>query len=473
MRGSIGKGGIVKNSALSFFSFPSQVKYIVGNEACERFSYYGMRSILVIFMIDHLKMAQEDAKAAYHLFASAVYLLPLLGAYLSDRFIGKYRTILFLSLIYCLGHLSLSLWESQAGLYFGLGLIAIGSGGIKPCVSAYVGDQFTDKNKDLLHKVFDIFYWAINFGSFFSTLLIPFILVKMGARVAFGIPGILMAIATLLFWLGRKEYINVPPMSQESAPGFMPILIYSVKNFRKKTIRQGFFDIARSKYKHEDVEGAKAVASIIKVFITVSVFWALFDQNASSWVLQAQAMDLTVLGVHVEAAQLQALNPILVLILIPIFGSFIYPSVERLGIKVTPLRKMAVGMTLAAFSFVAVGVIQSILDSGTKISVVWQVIPYLIITCSEVMVSITGLEFAYTQAPRSMKSTIMSFWLLTVFVGNLLDATIAKLNIFQGALYFYFFAGLMFLVSMIFVLSAARYKVRSYIELGNEALASL
>ncbi len=460
----------------SLCAFPSQVKFIVGNEACERFSFYGMRSILVVFMMNHLKMAQQDSKTIYHLFASAVYLLPLLGAYFSDRFLGKYKTILLLSLVYCLGHLSLSLWESQNGLYFGLGLIALGSGGIKPCVSAYVGDQFNEKNKDLLKKVFDLFYWSINFGSFFSTLLIPVVLVKYGAQAAFGIPGVLMAIATLLFWLGRKEYVNIPPSGKTGAAGFMSIFIYSLQNYGKKEEGKSFFDVALRKYSLEEVEGAKAVASIMKVFITVSVFWALFDQNASSWVLQAESMDLNIWGFHVEAAQIQALNPIMVMILIPVFGSIIYPSVEKLGFKVTPLRKMSAGMVLAAFSFVIVGLLQAAIDSGQRISVAWQIIPYLIITCSEVMISITGLEFAYTQAPRTMKSTIMSFWLLTVFVGNLLDASIAKLNIFQGALFFYFFAGLMFLVSIIFVLSAARYKVRSYVETdsntGNGALAT-
>jgi POT family proton-dependent oligopeptide transporter len=142
----------------------------------------------------------------------------------------------------------------------------------------------------------------------------------------------------------------------------------------------------------------------------------------------------------------------------------IYPGIQKLGFEVTPLRKMSAGMLLAAFSFVVVGILQAFLDAGQKISVGWQLIPYVIITCSEVMISITGLEFAYTQAPRSMKSTIMSFWLLTVFGGNLLDASIAKLNIFQGAMFFYFFAVLMFIVSIIFVMSASRYKVKNYVE---------
>src|SRR6185295_4331309 len=91
-------------------SFPPQIKFIVGNEACERFSYYGMRSILVVFMMNHLRMAHRDSEAVYHLFAAACYLLPLLGAYLSDRYLGKYKTILFLSLVYCAGHLALALW---------------------------------------------------------------------------------------------------------------------------------------------------------------------------------------------------------------------------------------------------------------------------------------------------------------------------------------------------------------------------
>jgi proton-dependent oligopeptide transporter, POT family len=454
----------MKTVAQNLRAFPPQIKYIIGNEACERFSYYGMRSILVIFMINQLKFSEGNAEAVYHLFASACYLLPLLGAYLADRLWGKYRTILYLSLIYCVGHLILSLWETETGLYSGLFLIALGSGGIKPCVSAYVGDQFTEKNKNLLQKVFDLFYWSINFGSFFSTMLIPWTMAKYGSRVAFGIPGILMGIATLLFWMGRKYYIDVPIQSEGTRAGFMTLFFYALRHRAERKKGESFLDVARQKYTEEEVEGAKAVASIVKVFITVSVFWALFDQSGSSWVLQAQKMNLSIAGFQVEAAQMQAINPILVLVLIPLFSSWIYPTVEKMGIRVTPLRKMSVGMLLAGFSFIVVGFLQSLIDSGVKVSVAWQFVPYLIITCSEIMVSITGLEFAYTQAPPAMKSTIMSFWLITVFIGNLLDAYVAKANVFEGAMFFYFFAGLMFTISIIFMMSAAKYKVRNFVK---------
>jgi POT family proton-dependent oligopeptide transporter len=150
--------------------------------------------------------------------------------------------------------------------------------------------------------------------------------------------------------------------------------------------------------------------------------------------------------------------------LIPVLSFWVYPAAERMGVRVTPLRKMGVGMALAAVCFAVVGMIQSALDSGRHISVAWQFIPYFIITLSEVMISITALEFAYSQAPRAMKSSIMSLLFLTIFAGNFLTAFISKINIFQGASYFYFFAGLMAVVSVGFIMIAARYRVRDYFE---------
>ena len=178
-------------------------------------------------------------------------------------------------------------------------------------------------------------------------------------------------------------------------------------------------------------------------------------------------MDLNVMGIEFLPSQIAALNPIMVMVMIPLFTYGLYPLVEKFGFKMTPLRRMSVGMAVAASSFVAVGVFQIPLDQGAKISVAWQFIPYLLITAAEIMVSITGLEFAYTQAPRAMKSTIMSFWLLTVFAGNLLTAVVAKVNIFKGSMFFFFFAGLMAVVSGIFMWNAYNYKVREYIEDGT------
>jgi POT family proton-dependent oligopeptide transporter len=316
--------------------FPKQIKYIVGNEAAERYSYYGMRSILVIFMVQYLMIDKANATSIYHLFAGACYLLPIAGAFISDRILGKYKTIISLSLVYCLGHLVLALWENQMGLYWGLGLIAVGSGGIKPCVSAHVGDQFDASEGKLLKKVFDLFYWMINFGSFFASIITPWTLPKFGPGVAFGIPGILMAMATFVFWLGKKHYIHVPPTGKDPH-GMIPVLVSAAKNRNKE---KNFLDGALKNHKPEHIDAVRSVWGIAKIFFLISIFWALFDQHGSTWVLQAKEMNLNFLGFALLPSQIPALNPIMVMALIPITAKYLFPFLENRGLKITPLRKM-------------------------------------------------------------------------------------------------------------------------------------
>lgn len=452
------------NASGDLKKFPPQVKFIVGNEACERYSYYGMRSILVIFMIQVLLMQESQATWVYHQFASLCYLFPVLGAFISDRIWGKYKTIIILSLVYCAGHAVLALWENEFGLYAGLFLIALGSGGIKPCVSAHVGDQFKKGQEAMLAKVFNLFYFMINFGSFFSTLITPWTLKHYGPSVAFGIPGVLMFIATFVFWLGRHQYVHVPP-SKSDGNGFMAVLKTCFTTPAKAG--QSFFERAVTKHGQEGADGAQAVWDITKVFAAVSVFWALFDQHGSSWVIQATKMDLMFMGIPFEASQISAWNPIMVMALIPIFTLGVYPTFEKMGFGLSPLRRMTIGMFVAAFAFVFAAGIQMQIESGNQLNVMWQFFPYLIITIAEVMVSITGLEFAYTQAPRSMKSSIMSMWLLTVFFGNQLVSFVTKVEEkipVASTGYFLFFAAVMALAALVFAFMASKYKVRNYMQ---------
>ncbi len=443
--------------------FPNQIKYIVSNEACERYSFYGMRSILTIFMVQYLLFTETHATEVYHLFVACAYLTPLMGGYISDRFWGKYKTIITLSIVYCLGHLVLAIWENQMGLYWGLGLIALGAGGIKPCVSAHVGDQFTQSNKHLIKKVFDLFYWLINFGSFFSTMITPWVLANYGPGWAFGIPGILMAIATFIFWLGRSKYVHVPPTGKN--PHSTTKVIWSaMKN--KSSNAKDFLDRALKDHPADAVEAVRAVFGIAKIFVGIIMFWALFDQHGSTWILQAREMDLTFMGIEFLPSQIAALNPIMVMLLIPIFSFFVFPTIEKMGIKVTPLRKMSVGMVITGLSFVQVGIFQYLLDSGVQLNIGWHFFPYITITIAELLVSITGLEFAYTQAPRSMRSTIMSMFFLTIFLGNMLTAMIAKVNVFEGGNFFMFFGGLTMLWACMFIWFAKRYQMRDYVEKG-------
>lgn len=435
--------------------FPKQIRYIIGNEGCERFSFYGMRTILTAFMVGYLAIEANMATSVYHIFVAACYLTPLAGAFLADRYFGKYKVIFWLSMIYVLGHAVIALFENEMGLYWGLGLIAVGSGGIKPCVSAFGGDQFNPENKEGIKRFYNAFYWIINLGSATSSLLTPKLLEWFGASWAFGVPGILMAIALFVFWLGRKQYIIKEPSGYN--PDSLPRVLKSA--FSNRQPGQKFLDGALKNHSAEVVDGVRSVFGIMKIFFTaVPVFWALFDQHGSTWVLQARRMDPMFMGVNIEPSQMQALNPWMVMALIPLSVFLIYPTVQKFY-NFTPLRRMGWGMVIAAFSFFQIGIIEYVLDSGTQLNIMWQFFPYLTITLAEVFISITGLEFAYTQAPKSMKSVIMSFWMLTTFLGNFIVALVAQVNIFEGGTFFMFFGLLMLVLSGFFALLSRSYKM--------------
>jgi POT family proton-dependent oligopeptide transporter len=428
---------------------PPGIPFIVGNEAAERFTFYGLRTILVVFMTKHVLnsagqkdvMSDTEATEAMHVFLFGVYFFPLLGAIVSDAFWGKYKTILRLSLVYCLGPLALALNHTRAGLFLGLWLVVIGSGGIKPCVSAHVGDQFGSLNKHLLPRAFSWFYFSINFGSTFSTALTPWLLEHQGPKVAFGVPAVLMGLATLVFWLGRFRFAHIPPAGS-------------------KFVRDTF-----------SWEGLISIRKVLAIFIFIPMFWALFDQTTSTWVLQGQKMgEVSIFGQRILAAQMQTLNPLFVLILIPCFTYIFYPVINKI-FPLTPLRKIGIGFFVVTTSFLIPAWVEQQLISGGKPSLAWQVPAYFLMTCAEILISITALEFAYTQAPKTMKSLVMSVYLLTVAFGNLLTAGVnAALHnptvksLLAGPNYFLFFSALTFVTGIIFIFVARLYKEQTILQ---------
>ncbi|MGH2626634.1 MAG: hypothetical protein ACRDHY_08305, partial [Anaerolineales bacterium] len=256
--------------------------------------------------------------------------------------------ILWVSLLYCVGHGLLAVvGRYEWGVYAGLLCLAMGAGGIKPCVSANVGDQFTGANAHLVAKIYQLFYVCINYGSFFSTLLTPWLYHRCGPEIAFGVPGVLMGLATLVFWLGRKRFVKLPPspggklgfldsiasiclfmafavvvFGPEGYPwsktaiaggflvvwlalfyarqriepdaGFISVWLYSLLHQHLRQPGMGFFDVARQRFGALAAEGPPAVLRIMLVFSMITVFWALFDQHSTTWVNQAGQMDLTV-----------------------------------------------------------------------------------------------------------------------------------------------------------------------------------
>jgi POT family proton-dependent oligopeptide transporter len=436
----------------NFSRMPSGVPYIIGNEAAERFSFYGMRSILTVFMTTYLMnasgklavMTDYEASGWFHEFVFGVYFFPILGAIISDGLLGKYRTIISLSVVYCLGHLALAINDTRLGLFIGLFLIAIGSGGIKPCVSAHVGDQFGAGNQHLLSRVFGWFYLSINLGSSVSTYLCPILLnhKSFGPHFAFGLPGLLMLIATIVFWMGRKKFVHIP----RGGLGF---------------VREFFSG-----------EGLSAIGRLFIVYLFVAVFWSLWDQSSGGeWTLQARNLNLHFLGLKLLPEQVQVANPLLILALVPLFNYFIYPAIHHV-FPLTPLRKIGIGLFLISASFLVIWWIQARIDGGARPSVAWQLLAYVFLTSSEVMVSITGLEFSYTQAPKKMKSIVMATWLFTVALGNQFTAilnflipSLSNLGIdLKHAAYFRFFTLLMFFTAILFVFVARFYRGKTYIQ---------
>jgi proton-dependent oligopeptide transporter, POT family len=494
--------------------FPKGVPFIIGNELAERFSFYGMKGILVIFMTTYLlgpdgelsTMNREEAMSVYHLFTTSAYFFPMIGALLADIFLGKYRTILWLSLLYCVGHGSLALMDiaphhmgmgMKPFLFAGLMLIAMGSGAIKPCVSAHVGDQFGTGNKHMLTQIFNWFYFSINIGAASSMILTPMLLESVGPWLAFGLPGVLMAIATLMFWMGRNVFVHVPAAGLDK---------FIAETFSK--------------------DGIRAILNLIPLFlIFVPVFWAIFDQTGSAWVLQTEQMNRDFLGKVWLPSQVQAVNPILILIGIPIFTYLIYPMGDKIW-KLTPLRKVGIGFVITAGAFALSAVIETwiVAQSAPVISemwlalgnsvpadttmptklgdmlqivkeqgwtqaeiapymesmpsVGWQFLAYIIMTAGEIMVSIVCLEFAYTQSPKKMKSFIMGIYMLGISLGNFY---VTGVNFFMdktrddmgntpldGPNYYWFFSGLMIATTVIYIIYTQFYKGKTYIQGEDE-----
>jgi POT family proton-dependent oligopeptide transporter len=461
---------------------PPGVPYIVGNEAAERFSYYGMNSILVIFMTKYLTdsmghlsvMSPEKADAWYHWFVFSLYILPIIGAVLADALFGKFWVVFWISIVYCLGHATLALIGTSVAamieprylLLVGLLLIALGAGGIKPCVSTNVGDQFGETNKHLLTRVFNWFYFSINAGSFISTLLIPWLLEPYKAApdsmisklspsvvsflesprlhspdIAFGLPGIFMAIATIVFWMGRKKFVHIPPV------GF--------RNYMREIFNK---------------ETGIVILNVLMPVPFVMIFWALWQQNFSSWVLQAEKMDRRLFGIEWLSSQIQTVNPIFILVMLPLFSYWVYPFVEKF-VRLTPLRKIGAGLFVTAGSFLIIAIIQTWIDAGARPSIIWQVWAFIVLTAGETLVSPTHLEFSYTQGPVKMKSLIMCTYLLAISLGNGFTAVVnmviqnpdgsVKLH---GASYFMFFVWVMLGTAVLFAIVSPFYKGKTHLQ---------
>uniref|UniRef100_A0A8B9EQG2 Solute carrier family 15 member 1 n=1 Tax=Anser cygnoides TaxID=8845 RepID=A0A8B9EQG2_ANSCY len=446
-----------------------------------------MRAVLVLYFKYFLRWDDNFSTAIYHTFVALCYLTPILGALIADSWLGKFKTIVSLSIVYTVGALSMT----------GLILIALGTGGIKPCVSAFGGDQFEDHQEKQRSRFFSIFYLAINAGSLLSTVITP---ILRGNKqqcypLAFGVPAALMAVSLIVFMIGSGMYKKVQPQGNIMVQ-VCKCIGFAIKNrFRHRSKeypkREHWLDWASEKYSKRLITQTRMVLKVLFLYIPLPMFWALFDQQGSRWTLQATTMDGNFGAIQIQPDQMQTVNPILIVIMVPVVDAVIYPLIRKCKINFTPLRKMTVGMFLAGLAFIAAALVQLQIDVSSAlyslllflmyhfnfqcsgnvaalnysqdippntVHMAWQIPQYFIMTCGEVVFSVTGLEFSYSQAPSNMKSVLQAGWLLTVAVGNIIVLIVAGASkLSQQWAEYVLFAALLFAVCIIFSVMAYFY----------------
>ncbi|XP_004523943.1 peptide transporter family 1 isoform X2 [Ceratitis capitata] len=354
--------------------YPKSVFFIISNEFCERFNYYGMRTILVLYLSRQLNYDDDTATVIFHIFTMLVYFLCVFGAIISDSWLGKFKTILYLSLVYVAGSTLVALGAvgplNLPGVTFtmiGLALIALGSGGIKPCVSAFGGDQFKmPEQVKQMTTFFSLFYFSINAGSLISTTVTPILREDVHCfeekecySLAFGVPAILMAVSIIIFVLGRPLYKSKPPA------GNMVVLVsktignaIATKWKEKKTNpREHWLDYADKKYDRQLIEDVKVLMRVLVLYLPLPVFWALFDQQGSRWTIQATRMDGDMGSWDIKPDQMQMINPFLILAFIPLYELAFYPLLSLIGIR-RPLQKLTLGGIFAGIAFVVSGLVE-------------------------------------------------------------------------------------------------------------------
>ncbi|XP_071602770.1 solute carrier family 15 member 2 isoform X5 [Heliangelus exortis] len=343
-------------------NYPLSIAFIVVNEFCERFSYYGMRAVLTLYFLSFFHWDENLSTAVYHAFSALCYFTPVIGAIMADSWLGKYKTIIYLSIVYVIGHLIKSVGAipslgnqtvhvvlSMVGLF----LIALGTGGIKPCVSAFGGDQFEEEHTSERSKFFSIFYLSINAGSLISTFVTPVLRgdVKCFGEdcyaLAFGVPAALMVLSLVVFIAGSGLYRKTPPEGNVLLE-VCKCIGFAIKNRLQNRSRQipkraHWLDWASEKYSKQLIGEVKMVTRVLFLFIPLPMFWALFDQQ----------------GIYVlQPDQMQFLNPLLILVFIPLFDLGLYPLINMCKFNFTPIRKMATGMILAGLAFGLAAIIE-------------------------------------------------------------------------------------------------------------------
>lgn len=367
--------------------------FVFWGELAERASFYGMKTLLVLYMINVLGYTDANSATVASFFTALAYILPIAGGYIADHWLGKFRTIIYFAIPYIMGHIILGTFNNEVGLYVALLLLAGGSGSIKPNISTLMGKMYQEQGKShLLSQAFSWFYMAINIGAASTTTTLPFIRDRYGYGAAFMAPTILMVVSLAIFYFGKRHYPKEDMRALAKTP---------------KTPQE----------KHEE---RTVLLRLSGLFALVVFFWSVFDQSYSTWTLFARdylALE-TPFG-RIPPDAIQGLNSILIVLLSPLFA-WIWSRTDRSEtVRLSSPKKMLIGFVLVILCM-GLMCVAGFVAKTQKISILWEAGAYVLMTCAELCISVIGLQLAFEEAPERMKSTITGIWLCTIFLGNVL-----------------------------------------------------
>ena len=434
-------------------------------EMWERFSFYGMRALLVLYLVNSLHYQRGDALSIYATYTGLVYLTPILGGYLADRWLGLRRAILVGGVVMALGHFAMAF---PPLLHIGLGLLIVGNGFFKPNISTLVGSLYEqqDPRRD---AGFTIFYMGINIGAFFGTVIAGFLAEKFGWHWGFGAAGVGMVIGLIVFVVGqgRLAQTGLLPNQRALAPrdawivmvvsiaavalvllgsqaGMLvaPLWI-SLSGLVKFAIGAAlliamFGYLFRATDNSEENDRLKAI--LVMAFFVI-FFWMGFEQAGGTMSLFADKQtDRHLFGAEIPASYFQALNPLFIFLLAPFFSVF-WTRLDRSAYALATPTKQAIGMIILGLGFIVLAVAQQRADAGGPVNMTWLVMVFLLHTIGELCLSPIGLSMVTKLAPAKLAALMMGLWFGATALANYLAGMLESYLAGSGVPLYWFLVG--------------------------------
>lgn len=420
--------------------------FVFWGELAERASFYGMKALLVLYMIDNLGYSDANSATVASFFTAACYILPILGGYIADHYLGKFKTIVYFAIPYIMGHIILGTFNNEAGLYVALALLAGGSGSIKPNVSTLMGQMYREAGKEhLLSQAFSWFYMAINIGAASAMTTLPFVRDHYGYGVAFMAPTIMMAISLVIFIIGKRYY-------------------------PKEDVRKSARVVKTAAQRREE---RAALIRLSGLFLLIVFFWSIFDQSYSTWTLFARDyLNLETAFGRIPPDAIQGLNPILIIFMTPLFAWLWAKTDKDPKRRLSSPKKMLLGFFMVIIS-TGIMSLAGYFAQAEKVSILWEAAAYIMITSAELCISVIGLQMAFEEAPEQMKSTITGVWLCTVFLGDVLAGWFSRIYTqTTPSIFFGIMTAMIAGVTVVFYFVGRRFEARRLPSVGPEPAAS-